>query len=86
MFTEKNARKDQRQKEKRVIEDKMLGWHHQSMEMNLSKLRVVVRVKEAWRAAVHGVAKNWTRLEPNDREEKSGYSHSPTPSPQYFTP
>lgn len=29
MFTEKNAQKDQRQEEKRVIEDKTLGWHHQ---------------------------------------------------------
>ena len=30
MFTEKNAQKDQRQEEKRVTEDKTLGWHHQS--------------------------------------------------------
>ena len=29
MFTEKNAQKDQRQEEKRVTEDKTLGWHHQ---------------------------------------------------------
>ena len=33
-----------------------------AMDMNLGKLRETVRDREAWRAAVHGVAKNWTRL------------------------
>ena len=31
-----------------------------SMDMSLSKLREIVKNREAWRAAVHGVAKNWT--------------------------
>ena len=32
------------------------------MDMNLGELQEMVRDREAWRAAVHGVAKSWTRL------------------------
>ena len=33
-----------------------------AMNMNLGKLWEMVSDREAWRAAVHGVAKGWTRL------------------------
>ena len=33
-----------------------------SMYMSFSKLREVVKDREAWRAAVHGVTENWTCL------------------------
>ena len=33
-----------------------------SKDMSLSELQELVTDREAWRAAIHGVAKGWTRL------------------------
>ena len=33
-----------------------------SMDMRMSELRELVMDREAWRAAIHGVAKSWTQL------------------------
>ena len=45
-----------------MIEDEMAGWLTDSMDMSLSELPELVMDREVWRAAIHGVAKSWTRL------------------------
>ena len=45
-----------------MTEDEMVDGITGSMDINLGGLRELVMVTEAWRAAVHGVIKSWTRL------------------------
>ena len=42
--------------------EEMLGWITTSVDMSLSNFRELVKDREAWSTAVHGVAKSWTRL------------------------
>ena len=43
-----------------MTEDEVVGWHHRLNDMSLSKLQEMVKGREAWHAAVHGVAKSGT--------------------------
>ena len=54
--------KDWGQEEKGMTEDEMLGGITDTMDMSLSKLLEMVKYREAWCVAVHGIAKSWTWL------------------------
>ena len=56
-----DAGKDWRQ-EKGMTRDEMVGWHHDSMDMNLNKLREMMKDREACCAVVHGITNSWTWL------------------------
>ena len=55
-----DAGKDWTQEEKGRTEDEMVGWHHWLNGRSL--LQEMVNDREAWRSAVHVVAKSWTGL------------------------
>ena len=54
--------KDWRQEEKGRTEDAVVGWHHRLNGHEFEQALGVGMDREAWLAAVHGVAKSQTRL------------------------
>ena len=81
-----NAGKDQRQEEKGMTEDEMVGWHHQLNGHEFGKLPQLVMDREARCALVHWVAKSqtlsdWTKLNCDvgeDSWESLGLQGDPT--------
>ena len=59
---DRDAGKNWRQEEKGTTEDEMVEWHHQLSGHEFEQTLETVKDREAWCAAVNGVAKSQTRL------------------------
>ena len=72
-----DAGRDWGQEGKGTTQDEMAGWHHWLDGHESSELLELVMDREAWNAAIHGVAKSRTRL--NDWNELMWSNYKPLP-------
>ena len=57
-----DAEKDWRQEKKQMTEDEMIGWHHWLYGHEFEQALEMVKDRESWHAAIHGVTKSQTWL------------------------
>ena len=57
-----------------MTEDEMFRWYHRLLDISMSKLWQLGKDKEAWRAAVHGVAKSQIQLKLNRTDSQESHS------------